>query len=622
MSVLFGNVHFDGASPDRGRLVRAGAYLAPYASNGVSSYGRGPAEFLFGSFPTTLQSRNAIQPWTSASGHVWMWDGRLDNRDELVALLSEPLPSDAQDVVLIAEVYDELGSDCFSRLLGDWALSIWRPKDSSVLLARDFLGSRTLYYRIRNNELIWSTVLDAVLAYSGDSFALSERYLAGWFSQFPEAHLTPYGGIQGVPPGSTVRISSGGARIHQFWKFSPKEEIRYCSDAEYEEHFRTALAKSVKRRLHSHLPVVAELSGGRDSSGIVCMADRVLSGDHSIAPVLHTVSYYDEAEPNWRDHRYFIHVEEQRGWRGCHIDIGRESLFAIDDELKEFVAIPFSQDRKTPAAQKFAHCMSSRNARVLLSGIGGDEVLGGVPDPVPELAELLWCCRWQGFWTQLAAWAILLKRPALWVVMEVFRSFLHPPERPVLSFWLRPGFQERQRHALRGGRPRFRATGPGPLFEDQMHTLEFLRRQIASAGLSRAPVYEKRYPYLDRDFLELLFALPPGQLQRPEERRSLMRRSLRGIVPDPILDRRHKAHIARTPMLDLAARLSSLETRTYQISDAAQQLIDPSLLRQALDRAVRGDAVLLIPLLRTFALDVWLRALERSGYWNGDVVEG
>jgi asparagine synthase (glutamine-hydrolysing) len=91
--------------------------------------------------------------------------------------------------------------------------------------------------------------------------------------------------------------------------------------------------------------------------------------------------------------------------------------------------------------------------------------------------------------------------------------------------------------------------------------LDTLRRQLACSVLSPEP-YEKRYPYLDRDLLEFLFAIPREQLVRPGERRSLMRRALAEIVPAEILNRKRKAFVSRAPMLAISQEWASLTNET------------------------------------------------------------
>jgi hypothetical protein len=86
------------------------------------------------------------------------------------------------------------------KLIGDWALSIWNPRDRSVLLAKDPIGTKHLYYSFDEQQLTWSTILDPLVLFAGKTFEICEEYIAGWFAiMFPAAHLTPYVGIHSCP---------------------------------------------------------------------------------------------------------------------------------------------------------------------------------------------------------------------------------------------------------------------------------------------------------------------------------------------------------------------------------------------------------------------------------------
>src|SRR6266436_8553996 len=109
---------------------------------------------------------------------------------------------------------------------------------------------------------------------------------------FPAVHLTPCVGIHSVPPSSFVLLRPGKHVVSKYWDFDPGKRIRYRADAEYEEHFRTVFAQAVQRRLRSDRPVLAELSGGMDSSSIVCMADLVIARGQAHCPRLDTISWF------------------------------------------------------------------------------------------------------------------------------------------------------------------------------------------------------------------------------------------------------------------------------------------------------------------------------------------
>jgi len=128
------------------------------------------------------------------------WDGRLDNRADLIGELRDVLTNTMTDVSIVAAAFDHWGTNCLARLIGDWALSIWNPNNQSLLLAKDPIGTRHLYYSLQKDEVTWSTILDPLVQSTGKNFSLCEEYMAGWLSFFPAANLTPYVDIRSVLP--------------------------------------------------------------------------------------------------------------------------------------------------------------------------------------------------------------------------------------------------------------------------------------------------------------------------------------------------------------------------------------------------------------------------------------
>src|SRR6185437_3813883 len=201
------------------------------------------------------------QPHISNSGAVITWDGRLDNRGELIRELADVLTTDSTDVEIVAAAYEEWGEKSFAKLTGDWAIAIWNPTIRSLILAKDVIGTRHLYYAVEESGITWSTILDPIVLLAGRKFQLCEEYIAGWLGFFPATHLTPYIGVDSVPPSSFVRLQPGRREVKKYWDFDPHKRIRYRTDAEYEEHFRVVFAEAVRRRLRSDSPILAELSG-------------------------------------------------------------------------------------------------------------------------------------------------------------------------------------------------------------------------------------------------------------------------------------------------------------------------------------------------------------------------
>ncbi len=616
MSVQFGRWNFDGRPADREYLAKAERMLAPYGPDGGDTYIEDSVGILFRAFHATRESLSGAQPHITPSGTVLTWDGRLDNREELLAQFRDCSSGDS-DVCIAAAAFERSGTSCFQRLLGDWVLTIWNPTDRSLILAKDPIGPRQLYYTLDTDDLTWSTVLDPLVLAGTKAFALDKEYIAGWLSFFPASHLTPFVGIESVPPSSYIYFQKKSRTITKYWDFDPAKQIRYKTDAEYEEHFRSVFQEAVRRRLRSHAAILAELSGGMDSSSIVCMADIAIARDGVQTPRLDTLSYYDDSEPGWNEYPYFTKVEEMRGRVGCHINIGQQKAFQFSIDATGFAATPASGHSSNLASQGFSECIHTHGNRVVLSGMGGDEVTGGVPTPTPELANLLANAQFGSLRRQLTAWALAKRQPWLHLFWNAVRAFFSPavvgdPEDGRPAPWLEPRFIRDHREALRGYRQRLKLFGPSPSFQENQFALDILRRQLSCTALSRDPVYEKRYPYLDRDLLEFLYAVPREQLIRPGQRRSLMRRALAGIVPSEILNRRRKAFIARAPTAAISAQWTDAIELTRQMASGSLGIVISEKFGAALEVARVGREIPLIPLLRTVALELWLRNMLRE----------
>jgi asparagine synthase (glutamine-hydrolysing) len=627
MSVQFGRWNFEGQPPAPDYIEKVDASLAPYGPDSNESYSQGGVRILYRAFQTTKESRREKQPYISCSGSVITWDGRLDNRGELITELRDCLTNSSTDLAIVALAFEKWGTNCFAKLIGDWALSIWDPGIRSLILAKDAIGTRHLYYSCDNNQVAWSTILDPLVRLAGKAFALNEEYIAGWFSMFPAADLTPCVGIHSVPPSCFVRLRPGTQAVSKYWDFDPKNKIRYRTEGEYEEHFRVVFAKAIQRNLRSDRPVLAELSGGRDSSSIVCMADTIIVRGAAQTPRLDTLSMFDDSEPNWNERPYFTKVEEKRGRTGWHVNVGAQDPEKLptpeppaESPHGRFVPTPGSDGRTSPHIRL---CMASQGNRVVLSGIGGDEVMGGVPTPAPELEDLLARGQFSVLARQLKVWALEKRKPWFHLFWEAARGFIPPalvgvPKslRPVP--WLQSGFVKRHRAALAGYPSRAKLFGPLPSFQENLATLDALRRQLARTALPFGPPFEKRYPYLDRDLLEFMFAIPREQLVRPTQRRSLMRRALVGIVPDEILNRKTKAFVARSPMVVISNDWAHFVEMTHNMLSSSLGIVDSERIWEALQKVRRGEEVPIVTLRRTLFLEGWLKDLRALGIINLD----
>jgi len=614
MSVQFGRWKFEGEAASPEYLAKVRAILSPYGPDGEGSYSEGGVDVLYHAFHTFRESRSETQPHVCANGVVITWDGRLDNRDELIGILDGVVSARSADVSIVSAALERWGTSCFSKLIGDWALSVWDRKERALILARDPIGSRHLYYAAEHDGVTWSSVLDPLVASMKGRLTLDEEYIAGWLAMLPATHVTPYAELRAVPPSCFMRFAPQRVASFAYWDFDGKKRIRYRNNREYEEHFRFAFRQSVRRRLRSDAPVLAELSGGVDSSSIVCVADEILARGGAEAPALRTLSYFDDAEPNWNERPYFTLVEQQRGREGFHIAANAASACDLETEIDELPATPLAPR----SAPKFAACVNSSCARVLLSGIGGDEVTGGIATPAAELADLLTRAKLRILARQLKLWALAKRKPWHQLLTECvtpfFSAFRAPYTQRSRPPWLSPEFVRRERWALAGYPVRWTMRGALPSFQETRSTIQALQRQIGCLVPDRQPLLERRFPYLDRDLLEFLGSIPPEQLARPGQRRFLMRCALAGIVPEEILAARRKASVARAPQAALTQGWDRLAKTAWNLRSSALGIIEPGEFLKALDGMRAGQPAGMVPVLRALALERWLRGLELHGF--------
>jgi asparagine synthase (glutamine-hydrolysing) len=623
VSVQAGIWNFDGRPVDRKLLENLSESLKQQGPDGESYYLDGSVALLYRPFHTTAESRREKQPYLSRRGFVLTWDGRLDNRDVLVAELRSELESSPTDVAIISAAFDRWETDCFHRLVGDWAISIWKAEQRELLFAADYMAIRHIFYHHKNEQVWWSTNLAPLVLLSGAKFHVDDDYIAGYFAHDPDAHLTPYREIREVPPGQFVRIRNGSVSVERFWRFSPKSRIRYKTDAEYEEHFRHLFRQSVRCRLRSDSPVLAELSGGLDSSSIVCMADDIIANDEEQFPRLDTISYYDDTEPNGDDSIYFPKIERRRGRVGIHVDSSKVCSSPASLECSEFCPVPGALGAGGTLGDQRAAVVHRGGYRAVLSGVGGDEFLGGVPDPRAHLADLIVQFKLVSLAKQLTAWGLVKRRPwihLLWQsAIDVLPASLgqYLVKEAKVESWIRKDFAKRTRLAIRQLDVDEHFGLWLPTRRGYIGGVYLMACKLAKFTPPASALEEARYPYLDQNLIEFILSIPASQILRPGERRSLMRRSLAGIVPEEILSRRTKQVGARTHVLVLEKHWDELQNIYQTPLSASLGYVNETQLLKTICDARAGKMVSMVRVLWTISLEYWLRDLSARGLLDG-----
>jgi asparagine synthase (glutamine-hydrolysing) len=619
MSMQFGRWNRNGKEVERKYFDRVTALLEKYPSDGAWLRYDPETAILYKSFETTGKASLSQQPLIGPTGIVLTFDGRLDNRSELLEDFAIPVASPLSDAEIVLAAYEKWRTECFQRLVGEWCAAIWHPTERELLLVKDFAGTRQLYYCADPNYVTWSTVLDPLVMLSESPLSISEEYVAGYLTSFPATHSTPYASIHSVPAGAFIRITAHATSRTDYSSLEPISPARCRSDAEYEEQFRTFFGQAVVRRLRSTYPVLAELSGGLDSTAIVCIADMLIAHGKGGTPRLDTLSYFDDQEPNWDERPYFSLVERARGKVGIHIDCASESNAFESVAAETFLPLPGMNkaywDRQLALRPYFA----SHSYRTLLSGIGGDEFLGGVPTPVPELQDHLLQLRWKTFARRLLAWSVYRRAPWMALAVEVLRDFLpHALRRPFTRHqgppWLTKQFASRNADTFWVDSPRLHFGGCLPSQQTNLHSLNHLRRQLNCLHLDAACTYHLSFPYLDRDLLIFLFGVPREQLVQPGYRRALMRRSLAGIVPAEILDRKRKAYVSRRPLIHLEAFFPKIEALFKNSVLESQGWLDRKAFLEALAGARHGQLESIVPILASLQMELWLQSSMGAGF--------
>jgi asparagine synthase (glutamine-hydrolysing) len=620
MNIIFGIWRPQGPPVTREELESMAVHTRRFAPDG--EWYRITPEIGFGvqAQYTHERSRLESQPLSDAAGNVLVFDGRLDNYRNLMSELGL-IGNNTSDSEIILSAYRRWGKDCFARVIGDWALTIWDTQTHTLHLARDHAGTRLLHYSREDSGAIrWATYLDS---YLGTRLldSLDPVYMASYLAMLPCYGRSPYQEIHAVLPGHFLKATSQSARASQFWTPTqvaphPRQSFEDCK-----AEFLHIFGQSVARRTVPGAPVLAQLSGGMDSTSIVCVADHLskLSGASSSAEPLDTLSYYDDSELSWNERPYFGLVEKKRGRRGFHVDasIYRESFEGSTTNEARHLYPGINEVTIKHDLDLFA-TTSSGGYRSILSGIGGDEFTGGNPTPASEIVDLLAMGRVFSSARRAFVWC-LAQRTSLVELLGQSISFLSDhsqhsqldSQNTVIPWLTSLTRQHLQTAAHELPLVHFRPLFVRPKMAELSETWWYTLRTQPHLKPSETFRWEYRYPFLDRDLLEFLFKLPYEYLAKPGRRRFLMRAALQQIVPEEILERRRKAFLLSSPLRnirELTTRLAAIIDRSVLVQSG---YVDKCALRGALERTVNGDDLRWWGYLFRFAtLEIWLQHRE------------
>ena len=280
MSVIAGLVRFTGAPVHIDDLAPAAARLAAPGVGKAAHWIEGSVGLVVRQRVVTDEDLFERQPWVGGGGRlILVYDGRIDNREELAAALdislnqSEIIP----DGLLLLGALERWGEAALPRLIGDFALALWDTQNRKLLLARDQLGRRSLYYYQGNGFVAFATTYRALLALPGMPRKIDELGIADFLIQNTQHPVeTFYEGVRRVPGATAAVFASNGLRLNRYWTPEPKRQLRLDSDQDYVEGARELLDQAVACRLRAKNGLASTLSGGLDSSAVAATAARLM----------------------------------------------------------------------------------------------------------------------------------------------------------------------------------------------------------------------------------------------------------------------------------------------------------------------------------------------------------
>jgi asparagine synthase (glutamine-hydrolysing) len=455
------------------------------------------------------------QPMASANGRYRIvLNGEIYNfqalRKELEAKGETFLSHSDTEVVL--KMYERYGPDCVRELEGMFALAIWDEQGQACFLARDPFGIKPLYYYESNGAVCFASELRTLLGTGLVPRRLSLEAVAGYllFGAVPEP-LTLVESVRAVPAGHYLFCNDGRMRLTKYWDIEFRDGT--VPKAEAIELVRDALDESVGRHLVSDVPVGVFLSGGIDSTALVALASRHAGNKLRTFCISFDDPKFDEGKVAGRTSQHF----------GT-----RHSDWRLDSATARKLLATFLECSDQPSIDGFNTFCVSRLAheaglKVVLSGLGGDEVFGGYGS-FRRIPQMVHTSRWLNpLWPFRAGAGGLLQTRYSSPRIGRVGCFLQEAPTIAAAYWCMRGiFTPREVRVLLGrygGRdgqfaPQISFYVPSqPALEDEVSYLEltrYMRNQLLrdSDVMSMASSLELRVPLVDRKFIETMQQIP------------------------------------------------------------------------------------------------------------------
>jgi asparagine synthase (glutamine-hydrolysing) len=312
------------------------------------------------------------QPISNEDGTIWtVFNGEIYNFRELRSDLESRghrfrTHSDTEAIV---HAYEEYGDDCVKQLRGMFGFAVWDAPRRRLLLARDRVGIKQLYYTVADGQLLWGSEIKGVLQHPSVSRRLNPSAVNHFLTYlYVTEPLTAFEDIHELPAGHVLVSENGSLRLRQYWclRYDVDEDM---GPEEAAEGLRERLDDAVRQRLVSDVPLGAFLSGGIDSGAIVA-----LMAQHSNAAVETFSIGYDVAGEQFDERTYAREVAERYS-TNHHEFVMEPDLTEVTDRLVRAFDQPSADASAIPTW--YISKYTREHVTVALSGVGGDELAAG-----------------------------------------------------------------------------------------------------------------------------------------------------------------------------------------------------------------------------------------------------
>jgi asparagine synthase (glutamine-hydrolysing) len=615
-------------SPDEATVVAMRETLAHRGPDGAGLWRRGPAALAHRRL-SIIDVAGGAQPIENEDGQVAItFNGQIYNYRELrEGLVARGHRFRTQcDTEVIVHLYEEEGERCVEKLRGMFAFAIWDARRQRLLLARDRLGIKPLYWRLDDESLLFGSELKAILAALPASPAVDPSALLDFLVLlYVPAPKTIFRDVNKLPPGHTLVLDSRGATLRRYWDVRFEEDASISFD-DAAGRLRELIDESVRIRLMSEVPLGAFLSGGLDSSAVVAAMARTSGGRVRTTSVGFRESGFDELP-------WARRVARHLGTDHHETVVSAEAARAID-LLAPHYDEPFADSSAVPTYHLSR--VTRESVTVALSGDGGDENFAGYRRHRFDLLE--------GRLRSLVPRA--LRRPILGSLAAVYpkadwlprplraKTFLaHAADSPEHAYYdsvagvseglARSFLSADVRRRLEGYTPfhhleaHFRAASASdPLSRIQYVDLKTYLPDDILVKVDRASMahgLEVRVPLLDHRVVEFAASLPSRFKLDGSNAKAILKRAVAADLPPDVVNRRKQgfsiplAAWLRGELRDRAeASLESLEASGW---------FDGPAIRACFDRHRRGTRDHATPLWALVAFDAWARrfAAKRPG---------